>query len=130
MPFRPTDIDSFNNDVGDWTRDTKSQVVDEMNSLGIIHRPGSTSPVPAQRALKTGLRKNAGITNRISFKFPRHLVFVHKGVGRGTTIGQVGSTSRKPKPFLNPVIDRNLDKLTGIVADHHGTLIVNALMIR
>jgi hypothetical protein len=58
------------------------------------------------------------------------MVFVHKGVGRGTKISQVGSTKRKAKPWLNPIIDRNLDRLADIVADHHGTLIVNALMIR
>jgi hypothetical protein len=101
-----------------------------MDALGIVHRSYSTSPVPAKKALRTGLRKKYGIVNRIGFRIPRHMVFVHKGVGRGTKISQAGSTNRKVKPFLNPVIDRNLDQLATIVADHGGTLIVNALMIR
>lgn len=128
--FRPEDIDAYNNAVGDWTSDTKGQVISEMDALGIVHSEKSKSKVPAKKALRTALRKNAGVTNRISFKIPRHMVFVHKGVGRGTRISQVGTTKRKPKPFLNPVIEKNIGKLAEVVADHQGTMVVNALMIK
>jgi hypothetical protein len=128
--FRPEDVDAYNKDVSGWTKDTKAAVVSEMNALGIVHSENSKSPVSAQKALRTAIRKDAGVTNRVSFKIPRHMVFVHKGVGRGTRISQVGSTKRKPKPFLNPVIEKNIGKLGDIVADHQGTMIVNALMIK
>lgn len=128
--FRPEDIDAYNAAVGDWTADAKSQVIAEMDALGIVHSEKSKSPVAAKKPLRTSLRKNAGVTNRISFKIPRHMVFVHKGVGRGTKISQVGTTNRKPKPFLNPVIEKNIGKLVDVVADHQGTMVVNALMIK
>ncbi|OLY92295.1 hypothetical protein SAMN05444008_11561 [Cnuella takakiae] len=128
--FRPQDIDKYNQDVAAWTKDTKNAALAELDKHGVVHSPKSKSPVPLRKALKTALRKNGGVTNRISFKIPRHAVFLHKGVGRGTTASQAGSTNRKAKPFLNPPIEQNIGKLAELVADHQGTMIVNALMIK
>jgi hypothetical protein len=128
--FRPEDIDAFNSEVGKWAKDSRVDIVNEIKSLGILHHEYSKSPVPAERALRMSLRNKVGVVNRIGFKMPRHMVFVHKGVGRGTKISQVGSTKRVPKPWFNPVIERNLPKLVDIVADHQGTMILNAVMIK
>lgn len=130
MAFLHEDIDAFNSDVSKWTKDTKSDVVSEMNSLGIAHHENSTSPVPAQQAFKTSQRKKAGVVTKISFRMPRHMVFVHKGVGRGTKITQVGTTNRVAKPWFNPVIEKKLDELVDIVSDHQGAMVLNAIMIR
>jgi hypothetical protein len=128
--FRPEDIDAFNSDVSQWTRAAKEAVVSEISSQGIIHRENSKSPVAAQNAIKTAQRKKTGVTARISFKMPRHMVFVHKGVGRGTKITDVGSTNRKAKPWFNPVIEKKFPELVDIVADHQGTMVLNAVMIK
>lgn len=130
MAFLPEDMDAFNSDVSKWTKDAKADVIAEMNSLGIVHRENSKSPVPAQQALKASQYKNAGVVNKISFRMPRHLVFVHKGVGRGTKISQVGSTNRVAKPWFNPVIEKKIDELVDIVADHQGAMVLNAIMIK
>jgi hypothetical protein len=130
MAFLPSDIDAFNSDVNKWTKDAKADIISEMDVQGIVHRENSKSPVPAKQALKTSQRKKAGVVNRISFRMPRHMVFVHKGVGRGTTITQAGTTNRKAKPWFNPVIEKNLNELVDIVADHQGTMVLNAIMIR
>jgi hypothetical protein len=128
--FQPQDMDAFNRDVSQWTKAAKDAAVAQISSLGIVHRENSKSPVPAQQALKTSQRKKAGVTSRISFRMPRHMVFVHKGVGKGTKITQVGSTNRKPKPWFNPVIEKALPDLLDIVADHQGTMVLNAVMIK
>lgn len=128
--FRPQDVDAYNQEVSNWTKDTRQQAINELDALGVVHRPESRSPIPLRKALRTVVRKNVGVASRISFKIPRHAVFLHKGVGRGTKASQVGNTSRKAKPFLNPPIEKNLDKLAAIVADHQGTMVVNALMIK
>ncbi|HEU4634341.1 MAG TPA: hypothetical protein VFS22_10165 [Flavisolibacter sp.] len=130
MPFLPSDIDAFNRDVDRWTKVTKNSVVSEMDNLGIVHRENSRSPVPAKKALKTSQRKASGITNRISFRMPRHMVFVHKGVGRGTKITDVGTTNRRAKPWFNPVIEKRMEELVQTVADHQGTMVLNAVLIR
>jgi hypothetical protein len=126
--FRPQDIDAYNKDISEWTKETYGEALDELDRLGVVHSEKSKSPIPLRKAFKTSIRKNAGVANRISFKIPRHAVFVHKGVGRGAKAGQ--ASNRKAKPFLNPPIEKNMGKLSDTVADHQGTMIVNALMIK
>ncbi len=58
------------------------------------------------------------------------MVYVHKGVGRGTPIEKVGTTSRKPKELFNPVIDRRIDELADIVAEELGAALINNLLIK
>ena len=126
--FRPEDIDAYNKDISEWTKETHADALEELDKLGVVHSPKSKSPVPLRQAFKTSIRKNAGVANRISFKVPRHAIFLHKGVGRGAKAGQ--TSNRKAKPFLNPPIEKNLGKLADTVADHQGNMIVNALMIK
>ncbi|MEP7375533.1 MAG: hypothetical protein ABI675_19465 [Chitinophagaceae bacterium] len=128
--FRPEDLDKLNADVKAWAKDTKDKAINELDALGVQASSQSKSPIPLRRALRTVVTRKDGITNRISFKIPRYAIFLHKGVGRGTKISEAGSGKRVAKQFLNPPIENNLDKLADIVADNHGTLIVNALTIR
>ena len=128
--FRPEDVDAYNKDVNGWTKSTHLQALAKMDQYGITHSEKSRSPVPLRKALKTVHRKNAGVINRISFRLPRHGIFRHKGVGRGTKISQVGSTKRQPADFLNDPLEKNIGKLSELVADHQGTMVVNALMIK
>jgi hypothetical protein len=86
--------------------------------------------VAAQRALTVRTPKKSGIISRISYTIPRHMIYVHKGVGRGTKIDQVGNTNRKAKPWFNPVIDANINKLADTVAEELGTEIINKMLIK
>jgi hypothetical protein len=128
--FNPEDIDSFNADVNKWTKETKEKIVSEMNSLGIVHREYSQSPVPASKALKTSERKNAGVVSKISFRMPRHMVFVAKGVGRGVPISKAGQGNRKPKDWFNGPVEARIGELTDIVAAHQMVMILNAILIK
>jgi hypothetical protein len=130
MSFLPEDMDSFNADAARWAKGTKDAIVDQMNSLGIVHRDNSQSTVPAQQALKQSQRKNAGVVNKISFKFPRHMVFVAKGVGRGVPVSKAGQSNRKAKDWFNDPVEKRMDELTDIVADHHGAMVLNAILIK
>lgn len=130
MAFLPEDVDVFNADVRQWAKATLLQIRSEINAQGIVHRENSKSSVPAKEAIKANPGKKDGVTSKVSFKMPRHMVFVHKGVGRGTKISAVGTTGRKAKPWFNPVLEKNIPNLVDIVADHHGAMILNAVMIR
>lgn len=58
------------------------------------------------------------------------MVYVHKGVGRGTPIEKVGQTNRKAKEWFNPVIDRRIDELADVVAEELGAALINNLLIK
>jgi hypothetical protein len=126
MSFLPADIDKYNEDIKAWNDGTYREVKAEMDRLGIKHLPGSRSPISLQRAITTRLRKQDELVNRIGYQFPRHGVFVHKGVSRGHGKGN----PRTAKEFLQPVIDRRFDELENIVLDGTGSMIINALAIK
>ncbi len=122
-------VNTANARITDWAKGTEGDLKEEIKSLGIRHRANSKSPMAAVKALKTTYRKGDGIINRISFRIPRHMIFVHKGVGRDTPIEKVGQTNRKAKPWFNPVIDKNIDELADIAAEEIGGAIINNLLI-
>ncbi|MFD2961392.1 MULTISPECIES: hypothetical protein [Olivibacter] len=91
-------------------------------------------------SLKVGYKSSFGEIDQINFKFARHLVFVHKGAGAGvggakgtswvTSSGQrkrtaieslnklgTNFTKRRGKPWLNPVMDREVPKLADLLLE-------------
>ena|SRR5690348_10091159 len=118
-----TEIQQTNDDIVHWAKESAKAMRDAEGQLGIRHTPGSNWE-------RTSFGRGRGIINRVSFKMPRHAIFVHKGVGRGTTVESVGNTKRRPKPWFNPVIDSRIDDLADIVADGQADLIVNNANIK
>ena len=105
--FEPTDIEQYNSDVKDWTADSKS-------------------PQPLQKALRDKTNIKFGLVSSISYSFPRHAVFLVKGVSRG----HGKNNPRQIKDWFNKPIDQQVDKLSDIAADHQGNMVVNALRIK
>lgn len=83
----------------------------EQSRLGMKHGPDPLTKIAVR------YREKEGLTNRISFKFKKSGIYVHKGVGRGTNAAEVGLTNRKPKEWFNPVIESYADELSEAVAD-------------
>lgn len=122
--------DIANARIDNWGTDRLQDLKNEIDALGIKHASYSSSPRAARAALTKTNRKADGLINRISYRIPRHMIFVHKGVGRGTPIDKVGTTSRKAKPWFNPVIEKHIDELADIAAEELGSSIVNNLLIK
>jgi len=119
-----------NDRIDIWSEKVKGELRSEIDSQGIRHEKRSDSPRAAKDSLTKTLRKNQGLVERVSYRIPRHMIYVHKGVGRGTPIEKAGTTKRKAKPWFNPVIERNIEELGDIVAEELGSAIVNNLLIR
>jgi hypothetical protein len=110
------DFEKVNNIITKKTREAKDALIAEQSKLNMQHGKNRTETDTLDK-LKTNTKKNAGVINRIRFKFKKSGVFVHKGVGNGTPISKVGSTKRKAKPWFNPVIERFAEKLSDEVMD-------------
>ncbi len=119
-----------NQKIKQWAKARKADLQQEMGALGITHRANSPSPRPAKQSIRDSTRKKDGLINRIGYNIPRHMVYVHKGVGRGTPIEKAGTTRRKAKPWFNPVIDRHIGSLADTVAEELGSALINNLLIK
>lgn len=122
--------DAANARIVGWSQATKGKLVSRIQELNIRHSDRSKSPKAAEKSLTVRTPKKDKLISRVSYAIPRHMIYVHKGVGRGTTISQVGNTNRVAKPWFNPVIEENIDELADIVAEEIGSEIINKLLIR
>lgn len=80
--------------------------------------------------ITTRLSKQKGLANRIRVRFKKSGVFVHKGVGRGTTASQVGTTNRTAKEWFNPILEQVADELVEDMADEMVDVIFNSIKIK
>lgn len=112
---------------------------------GTVSRPAK-APVRTERKLENSIlastRQHYGISDRVSFKFERHGVFVHKGVGRGYEMqgGMVIRTAksedsltsnaigraRVPYEWFNPVLERTLPELADKLAEINADAVLNS----
>lgn len=126
------DTGKYRNEVDAWRKESLHELIASFDKLNIVHRPASPSPYPARDILKAITAYRLGMPSKISFKFPRHMVFVHKGVGKGVPAGIAGTsaTKRQPKEWFNPVIEARIDKLATIAAENVADYIVADIGIK
>jgi len=132
-----TDVDDakFNKAVRSWANGVK-------NKLAASARSKTTKGKKTQRVIKTkeegsivekilsedirySVKINYGIVERISFSFPRHGVFWHKGVGKGHPI----TNPRKAVDWFNSIIEQSIPELEEIIAGYYADAVVNATQI-
>ncbi len=101
-------------------------------------------------SIKISYGRRYGDIERIGFKFMRHLIFVHKGAGRGMggskgsswvtssgqrkktnqrSLGKMNRGNRLAKRWLSPVLDREVPKLADEVMRANLNAVVNAIEI-
>lgn len=124
--FKPEDLQNFNDEVTEWGKKANDALKSSVDSTGIKSHPNSANEVSLKKSLKMKTRLMNGMVGRIGFSMNRSGVFVHKGVSRG----HPKSNPREAKEWFNPVIEKNLPDLAGIVAEQTGQMIVNALIIK
>jgi len=148
----PASYDEYNDAVKEWARTTTTVIKSTASGLGIIHRRLSPSPGASVAKIKDQVKYRKGAISMISFKFPRTLIFTHKGAGKGiggfkgsrwinskgeqkrtatTSLGKIGTSSRKEKPFFNITLDGagGMELLATIVAEKMGDTIVDNILI-
>src|SRR5205809_7554682 len=100
--FEQHDIDKLNSEITEWNKNNKSDLLNEMDALGIKHSKNSPNPTPLRRALKTSLRQRYGLINKVTYSMPRSAILLQKGVSRSHPI----SNPRQEKKWFAPT-DRN-----------------------
>jgi hypothetical protein len=146
------DFDQFNQEARYWGGQTSARLKASARALGITHSGNSPSPGDSVQKIKDNYGLKAGVVNRIGFKFPRSLIYVHKGAGKGmggvkgstwitqagnkkmtnpASAGKMGTGNRQAKPWFNDVINgsHGVDELATLVAEKLGDAITNKMFI-
>jgi len=113
-----------------WADKNLQSIKTEIDALGIKHSPKSPSPAASKNSITKKVRSRNGQVDKISYGMPRSMVFVHKGVGKGTPISKVRQTTRIAKRWFDNPTSRNFPDLQQIVAENDATYVVNNLSIK
>lgn len=129
----PVSTQDFNDKVSVWGSSVAQQL---KMSIRTLTSKGKGELVKSLR-LKT--KKYYGEIDRVTYRFWRHGVFLHKGVGRGYkmeggAVMRAGlverksqlSQGRKPVEWFNPVLDKRVPKLADMVAEMRADQAVRA----
>ena len=118
------DIPEFNRKVKRWGDKVKNDLnscvayLKQDESVQVRH---SESYVSIGDSLRTTVKKNHGLAQRVSISFTQHGVFWHYGVGRGRPIG----SHTEGVDWFNPVMKSHMDELANIVAEFNSGIVVN-----
>lgn len=122
----------MNTDVRNWTNDTIKALDDQFDKLNIQHFPRSPSAHASRESIRHFLLQKRGFISNIKISFPKHMVYVHHGVGKGVPAALAGTsaTGRQPKDWFNSVIEPGVEQLADIVAENCGNAVIRNLKIR
>ena len=146
-------FDKQNQRVLQWMAQNEAAMKGRSNALGITHRSNSPSSGSSVDKIKAKEKYRGGIIEMIGFKFPRTLIWTHKGAGKGRggllgsvwydklgikhstnteSLGKMGTGGRVAKQWFNDTIEANtgVEELANIVAEESGDAIVNNLLIK
>lgn len=127
--FKAMNYDKVNDIVRSKTGSLKSRLTSSIRGLNMKHVDSKSNYEPLTK-ISTRISMQRGLANRIRIKFKKSGIFIHKGVGRGTSAGQVGTTTRKAKEWFNPVVEEFADELMNAVADEMVDLTFNSIKIK
>jgi len=136
------DINKFNQVVIYWKNQVRARAKSNVVENAWKGKTGSFSRILGKKTeykleqhLEAKTRKDFGEINQVSFQFPRHGVFFHKGVGRGWEMinGKVIRTAkgiqkgiRVPVDWLNCEIDNSIEELADELAGIKADALINA----
>jgi len=135
-------LSEYNKDVTSWGQGTRRQL--KLTVLQLTTRYSGAG----EKNQTVKVKKYRGEAAKIDFGFPVHMVFVHKGAGRGyggsktglftrsngskgktaeSSKGKMGTGKRVAKPWFNPVLEARFPLLADLVANYHGGKVILAM---
>jgi hypothetical protein len=135
MPLDPKLQSKFNKDVSRWAVLTRQKLAFKLASLPLrsqlevleLARDGRK---PLADSLRSFVKKDFGQAEIIRFSFSPHGWFFDRGVGRGTPITSAGNGIRQPRPWIDAILEDEVEVLADIIVETYGDDIIDGIKIR
>ena len=141
----PTDIEAYNEEIRKWSKASTEDIRRALIGIGARKSGLIIKELRSRIALKFGT------VNRVTFQFPRHLVFIEKGASKGyggrkgsrwnsadgetrktdpRSLGRMGTGARPARPTFNPTMERQMLVLVGIMQRHYADAAAKGILIK
>lgn len=128
-------VRKFNKDVNAWARVTRQDLEFKLASLDLttqieLLQKARAGREPLSTSIKKYVKKDFGQAEIIRFSFFKHGWFFDRGVGRGTPIASAGTGKRQPKPWIDDILESQVEELADMIVEVYGDQVVDDIKIR
>lgn len=135
MPLDPKLQNQFNQGVKFWSLLTKQKLefklasLDLVSQLDVLQR-ARVGRKPLANSIRTAVKNDFGQAEIIRFSFPAHGWFYDRGVGAETPIEAAGTGKRQPKPWIDAILEEEVERLADIIVEVYGDDVIENINIR
>jgi hypothetical protein len=138
------DTTRWNDEAKLWGRGTNEALKQAWSGLGARR----TGLLLRELRVRTGMQY--GRVNRVTFAFPRYMVFLEKGASKGyggkkgstwstkgtkrktnpASLGRMGTGPRQARPGYNPTMEKRVPILAELLAKYYADMAINNIRIK
>lgn len=134
MPLDKQYREQFNRGVEFWAEATRQKLefklasIDLKTQLEVLKRARGRRK-PLSKAIRTYTKEEFGQAEIIRFSFPVHGWYFDRGVGKETPIERAGTTEREPQPWIEEILERELEVLADAIVEIYGDDVLDDLKL-
>jgi hypothetical protein len=104
-------LERMDEEITDWANITREELLKKVNELTLTQR-GKLAEESIRRKKNTRrtLKRTNGEIDRVSFKFPKHGIYIQHGVGRGRKVGSAAA-KENAIPWITDVLPSAIELL-------------------
>ena len=121
-------LEEVDKEVRAWARVTRNDLRTRLMTLDLQERARIAGEPGLIKRLGYSLRRKDGELDNVAFSFPRHGIFLERGVGKHRPVGSV-SAARAAKPWLSTILPDATEELAEILADEYANIAAAELRI-
>lgn len=134
MSLDQSRVSEFNKDVKAWALVTKQQLQFKLASLDLatqidVLQKARAGRKPLSRSIRSYVKNDFGQAEIIRFSFFQHGWFFDRGVGAETPIASAGTGKRQPKPWIDDILESQVEQLADTIVEIYGDDVVDNLKI-
>lgn len=135
MPLLEEFKDQYNADVAAWAKRTKEKLLFRLASLDLetkveLLQRQRDGRKPLSQSMRTYIKKEFNQAEIVRFSFWVHGYFYDRGVGKGAPLSRARQTRRVAKPWIDFILEDQVETLADIIVEIYGDDVVENLKIR
>jgi len=120
--------EALEEEVRKWGRLTRQKLVERILSLNMHERAAVTMDKPLAKSVRSIFRKQSGDIEGVSFRFPRHGIFLERGVGKHRPVNSAAA-NKAAKPWISTTLPSATEQLADILAKEYADLVAEDVQI-
>ncbi len=127
-------LEDYNRTVENHANQTLTKIVQKLGSYNLRSQAevlikARNGRKPLQKSLRLHIKKEFGMAEILRFAFFYHGWFFDRGVGRGIPLTKVGSSKRVPRPWIEEILKKEVERMADQLVEVYGDDVLELIKI-